>query len=754
MTTPYARRLAALRQGAPAADTSLAAELAALLAGSLGVAADSIDPARPFAELGLTSLLAVRFLDRVNRRFDQRLGVDALFAHASVAALAAHLAPRVAAPFAAPAPAAEGDIAIIGMAGCFPGAPDIATLRDRLAAGDLLVGPMPEARRALGAADDAPAAGYLDNPEKFDAAFFGIAPREATAMDPQQRLFLQQCWLAIEQAGIPAEALRGRPVGVFAGAAACGYEALLDQSAPATQSHGLTGNLVSLLAARIAYALDLRGPAMVVDTACSASLVALHLACQAIRSGEVEMALAGGVRLFLDPRGFSHMQRVGMLSAQGRCRSFDAAADGIALGEACAVVVLKPLARALAEGDRIAAVIRGSGTNQDGRSNGITAPNGRAQAELIGGVLARAGIDPATIGLVEAHGTGTPLGDPIEVAALAEVLGARATPAWLGSIKSNIGHASEAAGIAGLIKAVLCLQHAEILPSIGFDTANPQARFGSALQVATARQDWPAGAAPRRAGVSSFGLSGTNAHVVLQEAPPVPVFATAPGPWLVALSAADAEALHRRATQLADWLEARADAPLDALCRTLLDGRSALDHRLAFVATDRAGIVAQLRRPDAARLARGATAPPAPPYDAQRREASLQAAASAWRQGARLQGGTLYPGADRHLPLPAYPFAPDRHWPSAATPPDRRVFRHDEPLVRDHVVGGAALLHAGIFLDMAQRASEASALSGIAWLRPATVPAGGSLALRLAREGEALTLLGEAEALPYARARR
>ncbi|WP_419897676.1 SDR family NAD(P)-dependent oxidoreductase [Roseomonas sp. USHLN139] len=769
MTTPYARRLAALRQGsAPAAPSDdLVAALADILAGSLGVAATAVDPARPFAELGLTSLLAVRFLDRVNRRFEQRLGVDALFAHASVAALAAHLAPRIAPAPAAPViaaapPAATPDIAIIGMAGRFPGAPDIATLRDRLAAGDLLVGPMPPARQALGATAGAPAAGYLDDIDCFDAAFFGISPREAAAMDPQQRLFLEQCWLAIEQAGLPAEALRGRRVGVFAGAAASGYEALLDQAAQATQSHGLTGNLVSLLAARIAYALDLRGPALVVDTACSASLVALHLACQAIRSGEVEMALAGGVRLFLDPRGFSHMQRVGMLSAQGRCRSFDAAADGIALGEACAVVLLKPLARALAEGDRIAAVIRGSGTNQDGRSNGITAPNGRAQAELIGAVLAQAGVAPDSLGLVEAHGTGTPLGDPIEVAALAEILGDRARPAWLGSIKSNIGHASEAAGIAGLVKAVLCLQQAEILPSIGFETANPQARFGTALRVATTRQPWPAGETPRRAGVSSFGLSGTNAHVLLQEAPPAPAPADVPGPWLVALSAADAAALDRRAAQLAGWLENEAAPSLGDLCRTLLDGRSALEHRLAFVAPDRAGLLARLRAPapeDRARLARGATPPAAPAYDAQHRAASLQAAARAWLQGATLDGGALYPGAGRHLPLPAYPFARERHWPAVAAAPlpdaaGTRVFRHDEPLVRDHVVGGAALLHAGLFLEMARQEGAAPALAEIAWLRPATVPAGGSLALRLAREGEALTLLGTTEGRPYARARR
>ena len=775
MTSAYARRVAALRgegKAASPADGATVEALRGLLAESLGVAADALDPARPFAEQGLTSLLAVRFLDRVNRRFGLKLGVEVLFAHASLAALAAHVAPRTAASPAMPAeptprPGAM-DIAVIGMAGRFPGAPDIAALHARLAEGALLVGPMPADRLARPvAAPPGVVAGFLSGIDRFDAGFFGISPREAAAMDPQQRLFLEQCWLAIENAGIPAERLRGARVGVFAGAAASGYEAMLPADAPGTQSHALTGNLVSLLAARIAYALDLRGPAMVVDTACSASLVAIHLACQALRAGEAEMAIAGGVRLFLDTRSFAAMQRVGMLSPAGRCRSFDAAADGIAVGEAAAAVLLKPLARALADGDRIDAVIRGTGTNQDGRSNGITAPNGRAQAELIRDVLDKARIAPATIGLVEAHGTGTPLGDPIEVAALAEVLGDRATPAWLGSIKSNIGHTSEAAGVAGLIKAALCLREAEILPSIGYDAPNPRAAFGTSLRVATARQPWPAGA-PRRAALSSFGLSGTNAHAVLDAAPEAAPRAAGVGPWLVVLSGADAEAPRRNAARLAAWLRGPgAAARLDDLCRTLLDGRSAMDHRIAFVAPDRDALLAALDAPPpVARVPRGAVAEADPATlatldDATRRPAALAALAEAWRAGARIPGARLYPLASRALDLPGYAFAAEAHWAAreeVAPEPGRITFTADDPLVRDHVVAGAALLHAALFLDLAQREAArsgvaATRLADIAWLRPATVPAGGALHLRLGLGDGLVSMTPEGEMRPVARGR-
>ncbi|WP_439596800.1 SDR family NAD(P)-dependent oxidoreductase [Falsiroseomonas sp.] len=745
MTTAYARRLAALKQATPERGDVLAM-LRDLLAQSLGVAPEGVEATRPFAEMGLTSLLAVRFLDRVNRHFGLRLGVETLFAHASLAALATQILPQAAVASAKAEATRPADIAIIGMSGRFPGAPDIAALRDRLAAGALLVGAMPADRLAHSvAAPPGARAGFLSGIDRFDAAFFGISPREAAAMDPQQRLFLEECWLALENAGLPAESLRGRRIGVFAGAASAGHEALVAEES----SHGLTGNLVSLLAARIAYALDLRGPALVVDTACSASLVAVHLACQAIRSGEVEMALAGGVRLFLDDRSFATMGRIGMLSAAGRCRSFDAAADGIAVGEAAAAVLLKPLDRALADGDRIEAVIRASGTNQDGRSNGITAPNGRAQAELIREVWDRAGIAPESIGLVEAHGTGTPLGDPIEVAALAEVLGARETPAWLGSIKSNIGHTSEAAGVAGLIKAVLCLRDGVVLPSIGYDTPNPRAGFGTALRVAAEAVPWTEPL--RRAAVSAFGLSGTNAHVVLESPPAEAPRGVAEGPWLVALSAATAEGLPRIAARLAAWLQRQAAPRLEDVCRTLIDGRSAMAFRHGFVAEDLPGILAALdavAAADAVRVPRDAAVAPA--------QGPLAAQLAQWRAGASLDGAALYPTGRRSIALPGYPFVPEVHWAAAPQGLPLRLARED-PLVRDHLLGGAAVLHAGLFLEFArQEAARLGAFRGalhdIAWLRPATVPEGGVLALQLTVEDGVCTLSAEGEARPFARA--
>src|SRR5580658_10504897 len=351
----------------------------------------------------------------------------------------ARIAPEPGRPLGARAGDAEtepnaGDIAIIGMAGRFPGADSPAALWSRLAAGELLVREVPPERWSTARFyDPDPAvphrtvskwAGLLDGIDRFDAGFFGISPREAAAMDPQQRLFLETAWHAFENAGYPAERLKGGAIGVYVGAAADGWERLLPSDSAATQSYGMTGNLVSLLAARISYFLDLQGPALVLDTACSASLVAVHLACRALLAGEVEMALAGGVRLFLDEQPFLMMSRLGMLSPDGRCRSFDAGANGIAIGEACAAIVLKPLARALRDGDWIDAVIKATGVNQDGRSNGITAPNPAAQARLLRRVLAEARVPADTIGYIEAHGTATPLGDPIEVAALGTVYAA------------------------------------------------------------------------------------------------------------------------------------------------------------------------------------------------------------------------------------------------------------------------------------------------------------------------------------------
>jgi myxalamid-type polyketide synthase MxaE and MxaD len=392
--------------------------------------------------------------------------------------------------------------------------------------------------------------GFLDDVDGFDAPFFGISPREAARMDPQQRLLLEVAWDALEDAGLSVAALAGRAAGVFVGvhSHSSDYWNLQARDRASLDAYAGTGTSHSVLAGRLSYLLDLRGPSMAIDTACSSSLVAVHLACQALRAGECGLALAAGVNVILSPEFTVAASRMQMLAADGRCKAFDARADGFVRGEGCGVVVLKRLADALAAGDPVRAVIRGSGVNQDGRTNGLTAPNGQAQATLIRGVLASAGVTGAEIGYVEAHGTGTPLGDPIEIEALAAALGPReaGSPCHVGSVKANVGHLEGAAGIAGLIKATLVLQHGAIPPQVHFHRLNPHISLeGTPLAIAGEGRAWPAGAGPRRAGVSSFGWSGTNAHVVLEEAPSRPAAAPddEPAPCVLAISARSTAAL-------------------------------------------------------------------------------------------------------------------------------------------------------------------------------------------------------------------
>lgn len=410
-------------------------------------------------------------------------------------------------------------IAVIGMACRFPGAADASAFwrisRDGI---DALAGEPPG--RPPGAGSSA-RVGFLPDVDAFDAELFGISPREAPHVDPQQRLLLETAWSACQHAGLPRRALSGSPTGVFVGAFSHDYEQVhraCPRNAEA-DNYFATGTAPAMLAGRVAYALGLRGPALVIDTACSSSLVAVHQACLSLRAGECETALAAGVNLILDERWTAAFARAGMLAADGRCKAFDARADGYVRSEGCAVLVLAPLSRALARGDHIVGVILGSAVNQDGASNGLTAPNGLAQQAVIRAALATAGAAPEDIGYVEAHGTGTPLGDPIEVEALAEVFGAeRREPLWVGSVKANIGHAEAAAGIAGLIKVLSARARELIVPQIQLETPNPLLGAASgAVSFARATRPWPERAP--LAGVSSFGFSGTNAHVVVGPAP-------------------------------------------------------------------------------------------------------------------------------------------------------------------------------------------------------------------------------------------
>ena len=496
---------------------------------------------------------------------------------------------------------ANEPIAVVGVGLRFPGASDPDSFWRLLHEGRDAIGEIPTDRWDLDAYfDPRPQTpgkmytrhgGFLDGVDLFDPHVFGISPREAASMDPQQRILLEVAWTALEDAGIAPDGLKESATGVFVGIAGSDYSRLVLSDPARVDVYAASGTAFSVAAGRISYLLGLSGPSLAVDTACSSSLVAVHLAAQSLRSGECRLALAGGVNLILLPAVHVNFCQAGMLAPDGRCKTFDAAADGYVRGEGCGVVVLKRLADALADGDRIAAVIRGSAVNQDGRSGGLTAPSGPAQEAVLRAALRNAGLEPADIDYVEAHGTGTSLGDPIEVEALGQVFGRErppGSPLRIGSVKTNVGHLEAAAGVAGLIKVVLALRHEEIPPHLHLRHLNPHVDWSALpFQVPTAPLAWPRGARRRVAGVSSFGFSGTNAHLVVEEAPARPEAAPAKadrGSHLVTLSGRSDSALRASARQLADRLAAEPGLALADVAHTLACGRARLPHRLALVA--------------------------------------------------------------------------------------------------------------------------------------------------------------------------
>ena len=444
--------------------------------------------------------------------------------------------------------------------------------------------------------------GFLDSVDRFDPTFFGIAPREAASMDPQQRLLLEIAFEALDDAGLTQESLSGSQTGVFFALGGSDYSRMSEIS----QIDAYTGLGTALCVAcgRISFLLDLHGPSVTVDTGCSSSLVAVHLACQSLRSGESRTAIAGGVNLMLAPETTISLSKWGFMASDGRCKTFDARADGFVRGEGCGVVVLKRLADALAEGDRVLAVIRGTAVNEDGRSSVLTAPSGPAQENVIREALRNARISPADVSYIEAHGTGTAIGDPIEVEALAEVLGQSAEhdPCYIGAVKTNLGHLEAAAGVAGLIKTVLALQHEYIPRILHFTTINPEISLdGTRLQIASEGQPWPAGTRRRFAGVSSFGFGGTNAHVVLEEAPAVPSSARDAASYALPLSARNNGSLKALAARYAELLT-RDDGPsLWDVCHTAALRRTHHEYRAVAVGATKAEIadaLATLERGD------------------------------------------------------------------------------------------------------------------------------------------------------------
>ncbi|HEU4597695.1 MAG TPA: type I polyketide synthase [Pyrinomonadaceae bacterium] len=444
---------------------------------------------------------------------------------------------------------------------------------------------------------------FLEGVDKFDASFFGISPREAASMDPQQRLLLEVSWEALERAGQNLEKLSGSRTGVFTGLMNNEYfQRLKLRGLGAIDAYYGTGNVTSSAAGRISYAFGFQGPSLTLDTACSASLVATHLACQSLRHRECDMALAGGVNLILLPDVSIYMSRARTMAADGRCKTFDARADGYVRGEGCGVVVLKRLSDALSDGDNILALVRGSAVMHDGRSGGFTVPSGGAQQTVIRAALSNAGVEPSAISYVEAHGTGTPLGDPIELRALGAALKAERRAALaVGSVKTNIGHLEAAAGVAGLIKTVLALQHGEIPPHLHLTEVNPQVALDEiGATIPTAPTPWPGGGEQRRlAGVSSFGLTGTIAHVVLEEAPACApdgqTTKAAEQAQLLTLSARDAAALSALARLYCERLGREEErATLADVCYTASARRTHHEHRLALVGNSRAELVERL----------------------------------------------------------------------------------------------------------------------------------------------------------------
>ncbi|MFJ7214545.1 beta-ketoacyl synthase N-terminal-like domain-containing protein [Amycolatopsis sp. NPDC098790] len=574
----------------------------------------TVEPDRPLADYGLSSRQAVGIAADLEDLVGRRLPATLLWESPTVD----HLVRSLTAgdePAAPPADRRRTDpIAVVGLGCRWPGADGADEFWDLLRGGRGAVRTAPPGRWDAGAAPLT--GGFLDDVAGFDAEHFGITPREAATMDPQQRMLLEVAWAALEHAGIAPAALRGSRTGVFTGIATHDYGHLtLTGAAPDLWT--ATGAAGSIAANRLSYVYDLRGPSMAVDTACSSSLVAVHHAMRALRDGEADLALAAGVNLMLVPGPTAAFAAAGLLAADGRCKTFSADADGIARAEGCGVVVLKRLADAEVDGDRVLAVLRSSAVGSDGRSNGLAAPNPAAQQAMLRDAYRGAGLDPSTVDYVEAHGTGTLLGDPIEAGALGAVLGAgRAAgePLLIGSVKTNIAHAEAAAGIAGLIKVVLSLVHGELPPQLHFTAPNPHIPFDDLrLKVVTEPTPWPSYSGRATAGVSAFGFGGTNAHVVVEQAAPIGTPAPGPGVRIGLLSARTRSRLAERATQLADWLDSSPGQSLADVTHTLFRRDNGERHRAAFVAGDTAELAVLLRAvgtdPLPAGVATGTAAP-------------------------------------------------------------------------------------------------------------------------------------------------
>jgi polyketide synthase PksN len=683
------------------------------------------------------------------------------------------------------------DIAVIGMAGRYPQADDLHAFWQNLRAGRDCISELPAQRRAQragGACNRDYRGGFLDAIDRFDSMFFNISPREAEMLDPQERIFLEVAWETLEDSGYYPELLAQegrRDVGVFVGAVWALYQ-ILGVEAKLAGGEQHPNSFLWSIANRVSYWMNFTGPSLTVDTACSSSLTAIYLACEAIRRGDCSSALVGGVNLDLHQHKFDINHAGGALSADGVCRSFGEGANGYVAGEGVGAILLKPLAQALADHDQIYGVIRGAASNHGGRTSGYTVPNPKAQAELIGIALRRAGVDARSIGYIEAHGTGTELGDPIEIAGLSQAFardGVAAGQCPIGSVKTNIGHLEAGAGLVGLSKVLLQMRERELVPSLHAERLNPHIEFEhSPFHVQRQLQPWRPQVLdgveqPLRAGVSSFGAGGANAHVVVEECRVKLSNETVPDEgYLFPLSARNEEQLKQMAQRLLQRLGERTHRPrLCDLAYTLQNGRKSFEHRAAIIAADYPALLAGLEAlasgrsvPDLhcghARAADGLTRL----LDREERERFIELLmqgrdphklARLWIDGLLSDCRGLVQGDARRVSLPTYPFADKRHWiaTAAATAPrmhsiaagpalhplidtnestfSRQLFRKrfhaNEFFLREHVVSGLPTLPGTAYLDLARRAGELATglpvrrIRNITWVSPLSAVEGG-----------------------------
>ncbi len=759
----------------------------ALAAKALGRTAPVADGV-PLRELGLDSMLAVELRNSLAADLGVRLPATLLFDHPTVAGVAAaivRLRPGAAAKVnsgAAPRKAvahnatehrsqqgSDDAIAIIGMGCRYPGGVrGPADLWRLLIAETDAVTEVPAERWDVDAYFDAdPDAegktytrwgGFVDGVRDFDAGFFDISVGEARMLDPQQRLLLETSWEALEQAGYPAQRLAGSRTGVFVGIMSNDYaERMARADLPPNAWFG-TGNLASVASGRLSYFLGLNGPSLTVDTACSSSLVTVHLAVQSLRRGECDLALAAGATVVLTPSLDIYFARARGLAADGRCKSFDARADGVVWSDGAGTLVLKRLSEARRDGDRVLGLIRGTAVNSDGRSQGLSAPSGPAQEQVIRSALVDAGLRPEDIDYVEAHGTGTALGDPIEVNALARVLATERTaerPLWIGSVKSNLGHTQAAAGIANIIKVVESMRHGRIPASLHYRSGNPHLDWDEiGVRVVAAERAWPRGDRPRRAGVSAFGISGTNAHVLLEEAPE----ADAPGrdqsgPHLLALSAKSAAALRELAARYAERVGAQDNSGLRDLCASANVGRTHFAERVAIVFDTAPQLSVALGRVAAGDVESGAVVNSAA-------APTLIETAERYLGGGEIDWAALYPRDSwRPVELPTYPFQRKRHWLEL---PARSEIRHTLPIgptmFSGHELQGMPTVPAAWLISRAARlaaelpGARSWLVAGLRLLEPIAVRADGALRVRLTVDGDGYSVEFGDGATVYARA--